>query len=143
MARSPKYDPQREEVYRWEKKCAGIWYTHKMTNADAKLFIKAMCERYGVPPPRFKSVEDAPWAAAAHGDVLIEFNRSKIKPTGLMVAHESAHIIHHACGYDDAPHGPRWLGIYIDLLDYFQLIPRCMTEPSARKAGLKFKRMEP
>lgn len=140
MARSPKCDPQREEVYGWEKKFGTLWYMHGMTYKDARMLLGLMCKRYGVPPPRFKSVEDAPYTAAAHGDVLIEVNRSKAKPTALLVAHEAAHVICHASGIFKPDHGPEWLGIYIDLLDHYRILPRCMTEPSARKAGLKFKR---
>ena len=140
MARSPKSDPQREEVYRWEKKCGTLWYLHGMKMGEARSLLRLMCKRYLVPTPRFKTVEDAPYTAAAHGDVLVEVNRQRAKPTALLVAHEAAHIICHNLAVDEPDHGPTWLGVYIDLLDHFKILPRCMTEPSARKAKLKFKR---
>lgn len=138
--RSPKSDPQREEVYAWEKKCGALWYLHGMSYKDAAHLLARMCKRYGVPAPRLKSVEDVPYTAAAWGDLLVEVNRKRARPTALLMAHEAAHVICHANGEFGPDHGPVWLGLYIDLLDHFKILPRCMTEPSARKAGLKFKK---
>lgn len=138
--RSPKSDPQREEVYRWERKTDSLWRLHGMPFGLARKLLATMCKRYGVPAPAFKSVEGGPFMGVAWGDSLVEVNRKACRPTGLLIAHEAAHIICHSNGVDEAPHGPTWLGVYIDLLDHFKILPRCMTEPSARKARLKFKR---
>lgn len=140
MAGSPQCDPQREEVYRWERKFRSLWYDHGMTFKEARELLRKMCARYDTEPPVLKSVKEAPWTAIAEGDERIVVNRDRAKPTAVLVAHEAAHIIQHGHGDPGPDHGPLWLGIYIDLLDHFNILPRCMTEPSLRKAKLKFRR---
>lgn len=139
MRPSPKKDPQREEVYAWERKLRCMWYDHGMPMANARNLAGRMCRHYKVPAPKLKFVDEAPWTAAAWGDVLVEVNKSRAKPTALLLAHEVAHVIAHSYGIEEPDHGPIWLGIYMQLLDKFKILPRCMTEPSARTAGLKFK----
>ena len=78
------------------------------------------------PPPDFAPPD--PGASSGIGE-----------ETALLLAHEFAHNVCFANGVSGPDHGPIWLGVYIDLLDWFKILPRCMTEPSARKAGLKFK----
>jgi hypothetical protein len=140
MRPSPKKDPQRSEVYAWERKLWSIWKNHGMRMEDARSLVAKMCRYYRIPAPALKMTEDATWMGAAWGDSLIEVNKRVAKPTGLMLAHEVAHVIQHAYGLKEANHGPLWLGIYMELLDKFMILPRCMTEPSARRARLKFKR---
>ena len=142
--KSPKCDPQREEVYRWERNFSNLFYEHKMRPRAMHRMARAMAESYGVRKPRMLSLRlgRGSHTGAADGADSIEVNTDKAEFTSILVAHEMAHVITHAYGIIEPDHGPTWFGVYIWLMDKFNIVPADATMPSARKAGLKFKHPE-
>jgi hypothetical protein len=141
VARSPKKDPQRNEVYRWEEKFAHLFYQHGMSSRDVGRLVRSVATYYGISKPkllRFRGGSTAPTAYAwDHG--VIELNTSLAEFTGPLLAHELAHVICAAYGYEEPDHGPIWFGTYLHLLDRYKMIPKDASVPSARKARLKFR----
>jgi hypothetical protein len=139
---SPASDPQRNEVYAWERKFDQLFLDHAMPYRKAHKLAAAMAAAYGVRKPRlsWRRARKERWIAAAWGDEMVEVNTTKADFTAALVAHEMAHVITHAYGILEPDHGPTWMGVYLWLLDHFKVVPKCASEPSARKAGLKFKR---
>jgi hypothetical protein len=144
MRKSPKFDPQRNEVYRWEKNFSQILYGHSMTSRSAHALARAMARYYGVEKPRLESVKlgKAGNTAAADGQEAIEINTDLAQWTGPVIAHEMAHIICHAYAVLEPPHGPTWLAVYLHLMDKFDIMPADGLCASAKNAGLKFTKLD-
>jgi len=142
MARSPQSDPQREEAYRWERKFYGTLFNHEMKPRALHKMARHMAESYGVRKPRLlvkRIGREGRIMAMADGQDSIEVNHDMAFFTAHLVAHEMAHVVCHAYGVMEPPHGPTWLGVYLWLMDKYKILPLCASMPSARKAGLKFK----
>ena len=137
MRPSPKYDPQREEAYAWENKFLAI----KASPVDELRFRRVMrdiCERYKVPVPKLKTIRSKKYAAFCD----IENDRLEFVPqyrSIMILCHELAHWIVYHYGYKHVYHGPRWLGVYLYLLDATYTLPLDASLPSVRKAKLKFR----
>lgn len=74
-----------------------------------------------------------------------EFHRIRLRPRHRrlnVVLHEAAHgIVDWLLGpYSRAAHGKAWLGVYIELLARFKVMPLRVIEHSAKLAGLKWSR---
>jgi hypothetical protein len=139
-AKSPAYDKQREEAYDWERQ----FYSVKCNTAAPKWFrqaLKESCARYKIKPPKLCGMPRK-WSACAG---VCDYQNGKIHfakgyESILVLCHELAHWILDSYGYGDwGAHGPRWLGVYLWLLDSCLVLPLSLTEYSARKAGLRFR----
>jgi hypothetical protein len=138
--KSPAFDSQREEAYDWERK----FYSTKHNTADARWFkdtLIALCKRYRVKPPKIAGMPRK-WSHCAgvedYAKGTIHFAKGY---TSIMVlCHEMAHWVLDSYGYGDwGAHGPRWLGVYLWMLEAAYVMPLDVTKASARKAGLKFR----
>ena len=141
MPRSPKSDPQREEVYRWEKGFRQQFFDHTMKTRAAQRLVREIAEHFGVKRPRlFRTrLGKQGYTGAALEAEFIEVNTDRAEFTAILLAHEMAHVICAFEGLDEPDHGPVWLGTYLYLLDRFKIVPLCATVPSAKAAGLKFR----
>ena len=141
MRPSPKSDPQRNEVYRWERNFSNLFYEHRMRPRAMHRLVRAMADAYGVRKPKMLSLHlgKKGHTGAATGDETIEVNTDTAGFTSILLAHEMAHIVTHSYAILEPPHGPTWLGVYLWLMDKFNICPADATVPSARKAGLRFK----
>jgi hypothetical protein len=141
VARSPKKDPQREEVYRWERNFRTQFLCHEMPLKAARQLIRDVCKEYKIKPPKLLRSRLGPkaYTGAAWEAEVIEVNSSQAEFTAILLAHEVAHVICSAEGYEEPDHGPVWLGLYLYLLDRYRIVPLCATVPSAKAAGLKFR----
>lgn len=142
--KSPKSDPQREEVYRWERNFSNLFYEHKMRRRALHALSRAMAKAYGIPKPRMLRLKlgKTGYTGAAWEDHTVEVNTDRAEFTSMLVAHEMAHVICYAYAVMEPDHGPTWLGVYLWLLDKFNIIPADASVPSARKAGLKFRKLD-
>lgn len=149
MARSPKSDPQREEVYRWEKGFSQMFYGHGFLPKEAHRLERAISRYYDIPRPRLRAVR---WGkrgflgaaysehpTGANRQPLIVVNEDLGAFTAPLLAHEISHIITDLYGIDEPDHGERWLGAYLHVLDRYAILPLSMTVPSAKAAGLRFR----
>jgi len=143
MARSPKSDPQREEVYRWEKGFSQMFYGHGFLPKEAHRLERAISRYYDIPRPRLRAVRwgKGSFLGAAYSEPrpLIVVNEDLGAFTAPLLAHEISHIITDLYGVDEPDHGERWLGTYLHVLDRYAILPVSMTAPSAKKAGLRFR----
>jgi hypothetical protein len=140
MKKSPKYDPQRNEVYAWE---AG--FTNAATgNMGVKYFyllLRSACKTYGVTRPTASKLPKKYVGYAAICDVensTLMFD--KTYRTAHVLFHELAHWILIKYGYKKLDHhNPLWLGLFLRLLHEGQVLPMDASVPSARAAGLDFR----
>lgn len=141
--RSPKKDPQRSEVYRWEDSFRHLFYAHGLRARQAHALERQITGYYGIPRPRLRAARwgKSGYTAAAYDTPtpLIVVNEDRAQFTGPLLAHELGHLIVPAYGHEEPDHGPLWLGVYLHVLDAWQILPATMTVPSARSAGLKFR----
>ena len=137
MAKSPQYDFQREEVYRWEQKFQSLQTSPLPVKAFRRMARK-ICQHYGLRTPFIGSLRHKNYAALTYesGDVYF----CSAYRGGWLLCHEFAHYVLNEYGYRREFHGQRWLGLFIYLLDVCELVPLCASVPSARAAGLKFRR---
>lgn len=143
--RSPKSDPQREQVYRWERKFYGTIFQHEIKPRALHKLVRDMAACYGIKKPtilKSRLGTKGMLMAQADGADSIELNESVLAYTGHLIAHEMAHVVCHAHGVEGPQHGPTFMGVYLWLLDKFNIVPACASLPSARKAGLKFKPLD-
>lgn len=111
--------------------------------ATLRRVIRHVCRKYKIPQPRLKrwskDLTKARFLAACwDGGIGFDPQHRTLK----VLAHELAHWVCDEYGYYERTswHGPRWLGIYLWIMDYTRVMPLSASVPSARKAGLKFRR---
>ena len=143
MAKSPKSDPQREEVYRWEKGFSQLFYDHGFLPREAHRLERQISRYYDIPRPKLRY---ARWGkkgffGAAYGGPrpMIVVNTDLGTFTAPLLAHEISHLITEFYNIDEPDHGERWMGTYLHVLDKFSILPLSMTVPSARASGLRFR----
>ncbi len=139
MAKSPKCDPQREKVYRWENGFGAV-RTGDMGTRKFYSLLRTVSEDYGVVKPRAAGMHKCwkAWAAAClTEEKLLCFDKGFC--TAHILLHELAHYILDQYGFGSLPeHGPKWLGLYLYLLGRYKALPLSASIPSARAYGLKF-----
>lgn len=138
-------DHQRKACYRWEA-AFGLELLQQdkghlgfSNQTDALDYIKIICNREGVRAPmvRFAAKGSCSWARR---DELVKLVMSGNKVSNKTIIHELAHIIDFARGRKnsaEAGHGPKFIGIYIDLLVKYGQLDRAFLERTARQHGLK------
>lgn len=139
--RSPKYDPQREEVYRWEKGFTNA-ATGDIGTRKFYYLLRAACDTYNVRRPKASGLSKK-HLAAGYAAICDNENGtlrfSKHFCTGHALMHELAHWIMRQCGYHlQDHHNALWLGLFLRLLHESKVLPMNASQPSALAAGLNF-----
>jgi hypothetical protein len=123
-------DPQQKRVYAWENQWIDWRPKKRLTEAQARMWVRWACKLYGVKPPRvlfYKSEK---------GTSIYDPNTHQIKlrPRHMNIwvcLHESAHAITDCLLGDELEgHGTHWVGVFRALLD------TALVE-SVKKAGIK------
>lgn len=115
------------------------FYGSRMPRWAAKKYAAKMARLYGLPPP---SVQ---WARLGKGGFTAEqqgstirVNIDKAQWTPMLLAHEMAHYVVETLSKDrPQPHGPKWLGVYVWLLDACCIVPKAVMVPYAKSFKLK------
>lgn len=137
MATSPQFDFQREEVYRWESNFEATKRA-VLSEKDFKTLTQIVCRAYGVKRPFMGIMKSKTDAAHCYDSGEIYFDKDF--RSAWIVLHELAHYILNEYGYIRDHHSPRWLGLFLFILDTFSVVPLNATVPSARQSNLKFRR---
>jgi hypothetical protein len=135
-------DPQQRRVYEWEDSFRSF-VERTATRNQVRELIRKASKRYGVTPPGvyFRTKAGTTGRITSEYDpithrILIGFNDCN----HAIALHEAAHAIADELHGDDiAPHSDRWLGIYLDLLEWAKVAPRSALQASAKAARLKWK----
>lgn len=138
--KSPLSDPQREAVYQWERGFEGTCHASSSSSKYLLACAKRMARFYKVKTPSLifhdpLNVECAGWTNEDGVICLKVSGHGRNLPT---LVHEMAHYIMVAKGYPNT-HGPRWLGVYLWLMNRSALMPLNASVPSAKAAGLRFR----
>lgn len=144
--RSPQSDFQQYEVYSWEDSFT-LWAGNRAPEKELRKVLVRAARMYRVPVPEFlfyrhNGNRKHKIASSVYEP---EFHRVRLRPRHRrlnVVLHEVAHgIVDWLLGpYSRAAHGKAWLGVYIELLVRFKVMPRKVLEHSAKLAGLKWSR---
>jgi hypothetical protein len=135
-------DPQKERLYEWEASFAR-WNKNVLTLKECKALIYDACDAHGVPRPTVKQHHQRSLSWNLPESNLIDMQGGgHQKPGGRNEAtalHEAAHQVCW-CLYRNriADHGPRYLGIYLDLLVRAGVSTRKALEATARAYKLKW-----
>lgn len=126
MAPSPKYDPQRSEVYRMESHGLPGLNRTKYTRKDTALLLSTLCKEFGVPEPKLRFVPAPKWSGLWFpGGIHLSTDKRRSGRSPATLVHEFAH--HVMAEWDPLdtlyPHGPEFVGIYGDCLAMAGLIP--------------------
>jgi len=128
MSKSPAYDPQRQEVYRMEKKGLFGLNRTRLTRAEHRHLLSLGCAKFGIKPPRLLYKPGKAWAGLYVSAPVPSITMSTTYVGGLSamtLLHELAHHIVYCCDLTDrlAPHGPEFVGVYGDLMECMGFIP--------------------
>lgn len=142
-------DRQANAVYRWENSFAD-WVSGHAPIPLLRRIVRRAERLYRVPPatlvfPKRQKGATGRWLPSlcepappfGHGRIFLRPRHRTVA----VALHETAHWIDnwlfgHLDGAED--HGPRWLGIYLHLLEHFRVAPRAALHASARAAGLEW-----
>lgn len=135
-------DTQKHRVYAWET----AFRSFNENNAPRRRLrrlIRAAERRYRIPPSRI-SFANRVRRAKKYAKIASEYDpevhsiRLGWNDQNYAIAlHETAHaIVDSLLGYDFEPHGPQWLGVYLELLEWAKVAPREALYASARAYGL-------
>lgn len=111
---------------------------HRMTVADLRATIRALCEALDIPEPRLRilKLEDNYIGFYAPERKTIELD-STCGRNMRVLAHELAHYLHVGSQRLGEPdHSPRWVRIYFQLLDMFRIVPLAGMLAEARRYGV-------
>jgi hypothetical protein len=146
VARSPQSDFQQYEVYAWEDSFTK-WAGNRATEQELRKALVRAARLYRVPVPELRFYRRDGNAKYKIASSLYEpdLHRIYIRPRHRrlnVLLHEAAHaIVDWLLGpYSRAAHGKAWLGVYLELLAHFKVMPRAVLEYSAKLAGLKWSR---
>lgn len=131
MARkSPQYDPQREEVYRMEKRGLPGLNRSQFSRLDHRSLLKQLCREFNVDIPKLRFVKAEAWAGFYEpdepGKTRISLSTAYTSGTSAMtLVHEFAHHALYRWDPEEhlAPHGPEFVGVYGDALGMAGLMP--------------------
>ncbi len=104
-----------------------------------RAFSKAVCDSYGVPQARVIAKDEPGCWATYDWNGLICLNPAGGR-NAITLAHELAHHVNWCQGYQFPYHGPRFMRVYIQILDNMRLIPAAGMRSIARKYGVKIAR---
>lgn len=135
MSRRP--DRQRARVYAWEDAQVASRGTDRQPFAAAQSMVDAVWAELGLRHP--PAVEPLPRQARR---LQADANRLRLRlpehfPSWLLL-HELAHALSSTAEGDSDGHGPRFMGLYLQLLDRYLRLPPATLAPSLRAAGIQW-----
>lgn len=136
------------KVYEWEDSWYD-WGANTCSLRECRRLIATACAKFHLAPPTVTQHHKASmsWCMPAHGRISLQAVGSKPGRGGKNPAtalHEAAHYIawsHHGNRIDD--HGPTFLGYYMWLLEAAKIAPDTALHASARKHGLRWRKIKP
>lgn len=139
-SRSPKSDPQREELYQMEYKgLPGLSRAIYVRKDHAELLQK-MSKAFGVEQPILRWSKEAEWSGMWMGGVItLSSHPRKSGRSPITLIHEFAHHVidqwdEHGVLHD---HGPEFVGVYGDALGMAGLIPWHGWQHLCKQYGVK------
>jgi len=128
---SPKYDPQRQELYRLEKKGFPGLHNATWSRSTIRSILKSVCQQFELDAPVLVYVNEPKWSGMYERHLESDWCRislSTATPYGrspMTIVHELAHHVLDRWDPDSrlTPHGPEFVGIYGDLLAITGLVP--------------------
>jgi hypothetical protein len=135
-------DAQQRRVYKWEGQFRSF-YERTITRDEARDLIHKASRRYGVIPPGvyFRTKQGTTGRVTSEYDPITHrITIGWCDCNHAIALHEAAHAITDWIYGEDLPgHGERWLGIYLDLLEWQKVAPRAALHASARAMRLRWK----
>lgn len=135
-------DPQKASLYKWEDLFSSFGKRSE-TRADIRRLIHKASRRYDIEPPivRFVSKAKSPSLTATtfydSADHSIQMGyRSCNAPIAM---HEVSHAVIAEYHESVEDHGPEFLGVYLDLLEWAKVAPRSALHASMKELGLRWK----
>lgn len=120
--RSAGVDEEARRCYAWEEaviipKLRDLGYHTDMPAAEAKEFVKKICDDFGFEVPRLLVSQ---FNGVLATGISIDGHTIMIRETTdeLVLLHELAHIFLHQLGYETEAHGRLFVHTYIDLLEH-------------------------
>lgn len=139
-------DPQQKRVYAWEREWFD-WNVNSLSLSQCRQVIHQACELFRVEPPTVRSHKGRYWSWQQED--LIDLQNSGDSRPGYgqmnkaVALHEAAHYIHWRRGGRGQPHGPTWLGIYMFLLENFNVAPPLALWMTANDHKLRWAECKP
>jgi hypothetical protein len=134
-------DSQQARVYLWEDGFRSF-IERTTTRKDIRWLIRKACALYGVDAP---SVQFRSRASGKRMRLSSDYDPSQhaitigIKDCNHAIAmHEAAHAITDDLHEGVEDHGPEFLGVYLDLLEWANVAPRSALHASAKASGLRW-----
>lgn len=132
----PPPDRQRSRVYAWEDRVVAPFSGGDIARAEARRMVEAIWADLGLRHP--PAVEPLPGQARRRlGDATRLRIRLPPQVPDWVLLHELAHAL--SASHDGASdgHGPRFLGLYAQLLLRYLRVPEEILWASLRQAGLR------
>ena len=137
-------DPQKHKAYAWETSFRSF-NEHNTPRRRLRRLIRRAERRYRIPPSKIIFTNRV-HRAKRYAKIASEYEPNDHSITlgyndhnYAIALHETAHAItDYLLGYDLEPHGPQWLGIYLELLEWAKVAPREALHASARAYGLNW-----
>lgn len=135
-------DTQQARVYAWETTFRSF-NEHNTPRRRLRRLIRAAERRYRIPPSKI-TFTNRVHRSKKHAKIASEYDPETHSITlghndhnYAIALHEAAHaIVDTLLGYDLEPHGPQWLGVYLELLEWAKVAPREALHASAKAYGL-------
>jgi hypothetical protein len=125
-------DYQRQRVYDWEDvvvaaRCPGVVpFANSQTYIDG-VWLANGWERPPQAAPMPQRKDGVRIASATYGEIKLS-----LQTPGWVILHELAHAL------TDDRHGPNFVGMYIDLLERVEQLPRLLTMFTLKQAQIDF-----
>lgn len=135
-------DPQKARLYEWEDRFSSFGKRSE-SRLDIQKLVYRACRRYDIEPPivRFVSKAKSPGLTVTTfydtADHSIQFGYRSCNAA--IACHEVAHAVIAEYQENVEDHGPEFLGVYFDLLEWAKVLPRSAIHASAREMGLSWK----
>jgi len=135
-------DSQKHRVYAWETAFRSFNENNTPRRRLRRLIRRAE-RRYRIPPSKIIFTNRV-HRAKRYAKIASEYDPDVHSITlghndqnYAIALHETAHaIVDTLLGYDLEPHGPQWLGVYLELLEWAKVAPREALHARAKAYGL-------
>lgn len=146
-----EYSRRTMKQYRWQWEFSNIFdKPQALSLRRMRWIVSKACEMYQVKSPTVYKKRNASASSyyiynTVRPDLAGSIQLIPIHMNIASLLHEVAHAIfwQRYSTREEDDHGPTWLGIYVDLLDRFYVLPKHASKPSLTKWGLTFKRIVP
>lgn len=138
-----RYSRRSMKLYKWQWEMTNIFdKPQKISMNKIKWLVRKVASFHGIWPPSVKFIKGTIShyvydPAYPHWPGQIQLSKHHVNIP--IILHEMAHAVQwlrYRAKEDD--HGPVWLGVFVDLLDTFYVLPKSASVPSLHKAGLDF-----